>query len=511
MGVDSNSKRIAKNTLLLYLRMFMIMGISIYTSRVILNALGVNDFGIYNVVGGFVSLFAVVNASLVSAIVRFITTEQGVGNLENEKKIFCTSLNVEIIVAIIALILAETLGLWFLNERMVIPTEKLFAANVVYQLSLASFVISLISIPYTASIVAHEKMSAFAYISIVDAVWKLVVAYIICLVQDHRLIVYALLLSFVSILVQFIYVIYCKRHFPECIYHLLFDKEILGRMLRFAGWETIGSSACVVRDQGLNVMLNLFFGPAVNAARGISMQVYAAVSNFVNNFSMALNPQIYKAYAQDNREYLMKLVFNGARLSFYLMFVLSLPILVNTPYILELWLKNVPDHTVTFVRLVLITGLISTLSETLVTTQNATGNNKWYQIIIGGTNFLTLPIAYLFLWLGEAPEIVFIVTLFIEIIRLFLRLPILKRMVDIDIRRFLREVIFIPVLISVESSIIPYITNRYVDADFINFVLISLLCVVCVLALVYTQGLNREERQLVISQAGKMLKRVRNR
>jgi len=508
MGVDSNSKRIAKNTLLLYLRMFLIMAISIYTSRVILNALGVDDYGIYNVVGGFVGLFAVVNASLVSAIVRFITTEQGIGNLENEKKIFCTSINVEIIVASIVLLLAETLGLWFLNERMVIPAEKLFAANVVYQLSLASFVISLISIPYTASIVAHEKMSAFAYISIIDAVWRLVVAYVICVIDDNRLIVYAILLSFVTILVQIIYIVYCKRKFPECIYHLLFDKEILGRMLRFAGWETIGSSASVVRDQGLNVMLNLFFGPAVNAARGISMQVYTAVINFVNNFSMALNPQIYKAYAQDNRDYLMKLVFNGARLSYYLMFLLSLPILINTPYILELWLKNVPEHTVTFVRLVLITGLISAFSETLVTTQNATGKNKWYQIIIGGTNFLTLPIAYLFLWLGNAPESVFFVTIFIEIVRLFLRLPILKRMVDIDIRRFLKEVILMPFVISIEASIIPWVAKENVDANFINFVFISLLCVISVLTIVYIQGLNREERQLVVNQAGKMLKRV---
>lgn len=508
MGVDSNSKRIAKNTLLLYLRMFLIMAISIYTSRVILNALGVDDYGIYNVVGGFVGLFAVVNASLVSAIVRFITTEQGIGNLENEKKIFCTSINVEIIVASIVLLLAETLGLWFLNERMVIPAEKLFAANVVYQLSLASFVISLISIPYTASIVAHEKMSAFAYISIIDAIWRLVVAYVICVIDDNRLIVYAILLSFVTILVQFIYIVYCKRKFPECIYHLLFDKEILGRMLRFAGWETIGSSASVVRDQGLNVMLNLFFGPAVNAARGISMQVYTAVINFVNNFSMALNPQIYKAYAQDNRDYLMKLVFNGARLSYYLMFLLSLPILINTPYILELWLKNVPEHTVTFVRLVLITGLISAFSETLVTTQNATGKNKWYQIIIGGTNFLTLPIAYLFLWLGYAPESVFFVTIFIEIVRLFLRLPILKRMVDIDIRRFLKEVILMPFVISIEASIIPWVAKENVDANFINFVFISLLCVISVLTIVYIQGLNREERQLVVNQAGKMLKRV---
>ena len=511
MGTEpGNSKRIAKNTLFLYMRMFLLLAISIYTSRVVLSALGVDDYGVYNVVGGFVGLFAVVNAALVSAIVRFITTEQGIGNIENENKIFCTSVNVEIIVALVALLLAETIGLWFVNHKMVIPAEKLHAANIVYQLSLVPFVIGLISIPYNASIVAHEKMSAFAYISIIEAVWKLVVAFIINAIVNNRLIVYAILLSFVSILIQFIYVFYCKKNFPECTYRPLFDKDILKRMLRFAGWETIGSSASVIRDQGLNVLLNIFFGPVVNAARGVSMQVYTAVFNFANNFCMAINPQIFKAYAQENREYLMKLVFTGARFAYYLMFILSLPILVNTPYILDIWLKDVPDHTVAFIRLVLITGLIGILSETLVTTQNATGKNKWYQIIIGGTNLLTIPIAYLCLKLGQPSEAVFFVTIGIETVRLFLRLPILKRMVDIDIKRFCKEVIFIPLILSVESAILPVIINRHIEMNFLNFFLVSLLCVLCVAVVVYTQGLNKAERQLISQQVGKFFKRVKN-
>lgn len=486
----------------------MTMGISIYTSRIVLNALGVDDYGIYNVVGGFVGLFSVVNASLISAIIRFITTEQGIGNIESENKVFCTSLNVEIIVALIIILLAETVGLWFVNEKMVIPADKLFASNIVYQLSLVSLVLGLISIPYNASIVAHEKMSAFAYISIIEAFWRLFVAYVICVIQNDRMVVYALLLSIVSIITQIIYVLYCKKHFPECTYHLLFDKEILSRMMKFAGWETIGSSACVIRDQGLNVLLNLFFGPVVNAARAVSMQVYTAVINFVYNFCMALNPQIIKAYAQNNRDYLMKLVFDGARFAYYLMFLLSLPILVNTQYILELWLKNVPDHTVSFIRLIIITGLIGTLSETLVTTQNATGRNKWYQIIIGGTNLLTIPIAYLCLWLGQPSESVFVVTILIEVVRMFLRLPILNRMVNLDMMRFFREVIVVPILISVEASIIPIIISRLVDANFVNFVLISLLCLLSVISIVYTQGLNKQERKMVISQAKKIIKKV---
>lgn len=508
MDVSSgNSKRIAKNTLVLYMRMFLLMAISIYTSRVVLAALGVDDYGIYNVVGGFVGLFSVVNAALVSAIVRFITTEQGAGDIESEKKVFCTSVNVEIIVALVVLLLAETVGLWFVNHKLVIPAEKLHAANIVYQISLASFAIGLICVPYSSSIVAHEKMSAFAYISIIEGVWRLVVAFILYKIQSDKLVVYAVLLAFVSILTQSLYVLYCRKHFPECTYRPLFDKDILKRMLRFAGWETIGSSAVVVRDQGLNVLLNLFFGPVVNAARAVSMQVYTAVFNFVNNFCMAINPQIFKAYAQGNKDYLMRLVYNGARLAYYLMFIVSLPIIINTPYILGIWLKEVPEHTVSFIRLVLITGLIGALSETLVTTQNATGRNKWYQIIIGGTNLLTVPIAYVCLKLGQAPESVFIVTVFIEIVRLFLRLPILKRMVDINVRRFCKEVIAVPLLVSIESAIIPVIVMRYVQINFLSFILVSLLCVLCVAGVVYTQGLKKPERQLVVDYVVKFFRR----
>lgn len=511
MDLDPNkSKRIAKNTLLLYLRMFLMMGISIYTSRVVLGALGADDYGIYNVVGGFVGLFAVVNASLISAIVRFITTEQGIGDVESENKIFCTSVNVEIVVAVVVLILAETVGIWFINERMVIPHDKIYAANIVYQLSLTTFIMGLISIPYNASIVAHEKMSAFAYISILDAIWRLFVAFTISIIHNNRLIVYALLLAIVAVVTQILYVLYCKRNFQECKYRLLFDRVILKRMLKFAGWETIGSSACVIRDQGLNVLLNLFFGPVVNAARAVSMQVYQAVLNFVNNFCMALNPQIFKAYAQDNTEYLMKLIFNGARLAYFLMFMLSLPILINTPYILDLWLKDVPNHTVVFVRLILVTGLIGTLSETLVTTQNATGKNKWYQIIIGGTNLFTLPIAYLCLWLGQPAEAVFVVTIVIEIIRLFLRLPILNRMVDIDITKFMKEVIFIPLLISIEASIIPIAVFHYLDVGIFNFIIESIICVISVAAFVYGHGLNKAERSFVLFQVNKIIDKIRN-
>lgn len=494
-----NSTRIAKNTLLLYGRMILLMGISLFTSRLILNALGVEDFGIYNVVGGFVSLFSVVNSALVSSIVRFITFELGVGNLDSQKKVFCTSINIEICIGLIIFVFGETIGLYFLNNGLTIPLNRLSEANIVYQLSLLTLIIGLLTNPYNASIIAHEKMSAFAYLSLIDAFWRLLVAYVLYVTFLDHLVTYAILLSFHALLMRFLYVWYCKRNFQECSYFAIFDKSVFYKMLKFAGWETIGSSAGAIRDQGCNVLLNLFFNPSINAARGVAMQVNTAITSFANNFMMAVNPQITKSYAQNNYDYLMKLIFRGSRFSFYLLFFLSLPVLLNTEYILQIWLTIVPDHTVNFIRIILITGIINSLSETLVTTQNATGNNKLYQIFIGGTNFLTIPIAYIALKSGCESESVFYVVLVIDILRLFLRLPILQRMVDINIMNFVLYVIIKPLFIAGISSVLPIILLYNMELGIIRFFAVCFACVLSVLFFVYYFGLDDEERLFATS------------
>ena len=379
--MSTNNKRIAKNTLLLYFRMLFLMLVSLYTSRVVLNALGVEDFGIYNVVGGVVAMFTMLSGSLSAAITRFITYELGTGNQENLKKIFSSAVTIQIGLAVVIILLAEAGGVWFLNVKMNIPEARMIAANWVFQFSILTFAINLISVPYNASIIAHERMSAFAYISILEAIGKLAIAYLITVSPIDRLIFYALLMCVVALLIRLVYGYYCKKHFAECTYHFLWNKNLLKRMFGFAGWNFIGASSAVLRDQGGNVVINLFCGPAVNAARGIAFQVNTAVHGFVTNFMTALNPQITKSYASGDREYMMTLIFQGARLSFYMLLVLSLPILVNTHYILALWLKIVPEHTVLFVQLILLFGLSESISNPLITAMLATGKIRNYQII----------------------------------------------------------------------------------------------------------------------------------
>ena len=314
-----NNRKIAKNTLLLYFRMLLTMAVSLYTSRIILNTLGVEDFGIYNVVGGVVAMFSIISGSLSAAISRFITYELGREGYDRLKVIFSSAVTIQVILAFLICILAEVGGVWFLNTQMNIPVERVVAANWVLQCSIFTFMINLISIPYNAAIIAHERMKAFAYVSILEVVLKLLVAFALYIVIFDKLKVYAVLLLIVALIIRFVYAYYCKRHFKECTYRFIYDKEVLREMAGFAGWNLIGSSAGVLKDQGVNIVINLFCGTTVNAARGIAVQVNNATQSFVRNFMTALNPQITKSYASSDSEYLMKLLYKGSRLSFYML------------------------------------------------------------------------------------------------------------------------------------------------------------------------------------------------
>lgn len=295
-NASENNKRIARNTLLLYFRMLFMMAVSLYTSRIVLNALGVEDFGLYNVVGGVVAMFSLLSGSLSTAISRFITYELGKGQQGNLNKIFSSAVTIQLILAGIIILFAELIGVWFLNTQMTIPASRLLASNWVFQISLLTFVINIISIPYNACIIAHEKMSAFAYISILEAMGKLITAYFITISPMDKLIFYSLLMCGIALLVRFTYGYYCKNHFYECNYHFSWDKQLLKQMFSFAGWNFIGTASAVLRDQGGNILINIFCGPIVNAARGIAFQVNNAVLGFVSNFMTALNPQITKSY-----------------------------------------------------------------------------------------------------------------------------------------------------------------------------------------------------------------------
>ncbi len=505
---STNNKRIAKNTLLLYFRMLFMMVVSLYTSRVILNALGVEDFGIYNVVGGVVAMFSVISGSLSAAISRFITYELGKGDQSKLNKIFSASVTIQLLLSLIIVVLIESVGVWFLNAKMNIPESRMVAANWVLQFSIVSFVLGLISVPYNAAIIAHEKMSAFAYISILEAVGKLAVAFLIVVSPIDRLIFYAILLCAIGVIIRLVYGHYCKKHFMECSYHFHWDKDILKQMFGFAGWNFIGASSAVLRDQGGNIIINLFYGPTVNAARGIAMQVNNAVTGFVTNFMTALNPQITKSYASGDRGYMMTLIFQGARLSFYMLLLLSLPILINTHYILVLWLKLVPEHAVLFVQLMLIFTMSESISNPLVTAMLATGRIRNYQIVVGGLQMMNLPISYICLRLGCIPETVLIVAIGISQCCLAARLYMLRGMIGLSSIRYMKHVYLNVLVVAVLSAIIPSLLSMYISESFLSFVAISLVAMSSTLGIEFLVGCNKKERAFVVDKARNITKKI---
>ena len=402
--------------------------------------------------------------------------------------------------ATLIVLLAEAVGIWFLNVKMNIPDARIVAANWVFQFSILTFAINLISVPYNASIIAHERMSAFAYISILEALGKLAIAYLITISPMDRLIFYALLMCVVALLIRFVYGYYCKKHFEECTYHLLWDKDLLKRMFGFAGWNFIGATSAVLRDQGGNIIINLFCGPAVNAARGIAFQVNNAISGFVTNFMTALNPQIIKSYATDNRDYMMDLIYQGARFSFYMLLIFSLPVLVNTHYILGLWLKIVPDHAVLFVQLVLIFAMSESISNPLVTAQHATGKIRNYQLIVGGLQMLNLPVSYVLLRMGMFPEVVIVVAIVISQCCLGARLLLLRGMIGLSIRKYVMKVYLNVLMVTMISAILPLFISKQLEESFLNFILLSFLAFICTGITIYYIGCNKTERQFVLNK-----------
>lgn len=496
---SENTKRIVKNTLLLYIRMLFGMFVSLYTSRIVLNTLGVEDYGIYNVVGGFVAMFSLISNSLSSATSRFLTFELGQGNLERLKNVFSTSLLIHITLAGIILVLAETLGVWFLNTQMTIPPMRLYAANWMFQASILSFMLGLCCVPYNASIVSHERMGTFAYIGILDILLRLFIVLFIAYSSWHfdRLIVYALLLVLVSISLQCIYLFYCWRNFEECRLRLSFDKSCWKEMSTFAGWNFIGCTAGLLKDQGVNILLNLFVGPILNAARGIASSVNGAVCSFVGNFMTALSPQITKSYASGDHSYMMSLVERGSRFSFYIIFILALPVLFETEFILTFWLKQYPVHTVNFVRLILLLSMCDVLSNTLITLQLATGKIRNYQLAVGGMLLMNFPLSYVCLKSGFPPESTLIVAIIVSICCLVLRLVFLRYMIRFSIRRYLRNVCLNVLLVTIVAVLVPVLIYIRMPDGWERFILVSLVCILSTGVTAYWIGCTVSERRFI--------------
>lgn len=452
-----NNKRIAKNTLFLYLRMLVVMGIGLYTVRAILHLLGVVDYGIYNVVGGVVGMFAFLNSTLATSSQRYFSIELAKGDLDRLNKWFCLNISTFSIFIVIFVAIAETVGLWFVNTQMTIPKERMFAANVVYQLSIVSFCVSLFSIPYNALIIAHERMSAFAFISIIEALTKLAIVFILSLVSWDRLIVYGILMFFTSCAMTSSYILYNRRYFPESKFHLYWNKSEFIEIIGFSGWHFWGTFSMVIRSQGINILLNLFFNPAVNAARAVAYQVYHAVVQLSENFFVAVKPQIYKAYASGDNEALFKLVLRSSILSSLLVSILVFPILSNTQYVLGLWLEDLPEYTVIFTQLVLINGLIDSTNGPLAVSVLASGKIRNYELLVATTIMMNLPISYVALKLGVAPQATMIVSICISIVTTFNRAFIMCKKLNVFLGRYVVTFLRL-VLAAVIIGLISYMT-----------------------------------------------------
>lgn len=500
LNTSLSKKRIAKNTLFLYCRMLLLMLISLYTSRVTLQALGIEDFGIYNAVGGVIAMFSILSSSLSAAISRFITYELGKGDEDKLKTIFSSALTIQIALSFLIIVFAETVGLWFLNEKMNIPLERMDAANWVFQLSIITFSISLINIPYNAAIISHEKMTFFAYVSVFEAICKLIIVYVIMLSFGDKLVIYSVLICVIAFISNCVYRSYCKRHFQECGYRFIWDKYLLKQMFGFAGWNFIGASAAILRDQGGNILINLFCGPSVNAARAIAVQVNGAIHGFAANFMTALNPQITKAYAAGENEYMMSLMYQGARLSFYLLLFLSLPVLANTHYILQLWLDTVPDHTVLFVRLVLLFAMSESISNPLITAMLATGDIKKYQIVVGGLQMMNLPISYTLLRYGFFPEIILVVAIIISQCCLMARLFMLRKMINLSVRNYLSKVYWNVLSVSVLSAVPLFVVSYYVKKTFFSFLGVSALSFCIAFCVIFYVGCTKGEQKFILDR-----------
>ena len=499
-------KRIAKNTLFLYFRMLLTMGVALYSSRVVLNVLGVEDYGIYNVVGGVVAMFALLNSSLASASQRFITFELGKKENQKLRETFSTTVTIHNLIALVVLILAETVGLWFLKNHINISESRMNAAIWVYQFSIFAFVVDIISVPYNASIIAHEHMKAFAYVGILEVILKLVVVFLLPVFEFDKLKFYAILIFSIMVIIRFVYGYYCKSHFEECRYKFYWDKNLFKSIASFAGWNFIGTSSYILMTQGVNILLNLFFGVVVNAARGIASQVQNAIWSFITNFMTALNPQITKSYASGDYNQMFRLVNQGTRFSFYLMCIISIPILIEAETILSIWLKTVPDYAVVFVRLSLLFSLSQTLSNTLVTAMLATGDIKMYQIIVGGIQMLNLPLSYLALKAGFPPQSTLVVAIAISVGLLLFRLKLLRKKIEFSIRFYLLNILGNVSLVFIASSMLPLLCLYYMEPGIVRLLTTSFISVISTLVSIFYLGLKTKERQMIKTKIGEKLK-----
>lgn len=504
-----NNKRIAKNTLLLYFRMLLMMFVTLFTSRVVLDKLGLTDYGIYNVVGGVVAMLGFLNSSMSNAVQRYLSFEIGKNNEAGVNRIFNVSLFAHAGIAVFVFVVMEIVGVWYLNTHMNIPAERMDAANWVLQCSIFSTLFTIVQVPYNAIIISKEQMGIYAYISILEVVLKLLVVYMLAIGNFDKLKLYSVLIMVVTIGIMMIYRFYCTRKYKEAKFKFIKDWNFLKQIVGFASWNMLGELAWVFTGQGVNIILNSFFGPVVNAARGLAEQVNGAVNRFVANFQTAVNPQLIKNYASDQLGEMKTLLFRSTRFSYYLLLALSLPIILKMDFILHLWLKEVPDYTTGFCQLVLVSSLVSTLSNLLAQVARAYGKIRNYQIIVSIFLFLNFPLSYIVLKFGGSPLSTMFVNIGINAMLLFVRLRLTNRMIQMTYGSFIRNVLFPVIIVTAVALVIPLTIYFMLDNSIISFIIVCLVSFVSVGVSTYALGMNANERLYILAAISKIITKIK--
>ncbi|MCL1850203.1 MAG: hypothetical protein FWF70_02180 [Bacteroidetes bacterium] len=493
-----NKSRIAKNTALLYFRMLLIMLIQVYTVRVVLNVLGAEDYGTYDAIGGVVIMFAFLNSTMATASQRFFALELGVENHTKLKQVFSTNVLIFIVLAFIIFVLTETLGLWYFHNKINIPVERMEAAAWVFHFAVFTFMASIVTTPFMAIITAREKMNVYAFLSILEVVLRLGIVFLLIYFPMDKLKLYAVLIFAVQLLISASYIIYSTLNFPECKIKYYWNKAMFKEVFSFAGWNLYGVMAMTIRTQGIKLTLNSFFGVLINSAQAIAYQVYIALIRFTDSFFTAVRPQIIKSYSVDNEDKsgeMMKLVFQSSKFCFYLILILSIPVLIETPSILSIWLKGVvPEHTVVFTRLMIINAIIESLAYPLITSVQATGKIKRYQLVTGTIILLIIPVSYLFFKLGFSPQTIMYVMIAITLIAHVSRIYFMKTMLKMKILNYFKQVILPISAVTVLAFALPLLCASCFTPSFWRIVGVATVTLISSACIIYSIGLTKSER-----------------
>lgn len=497
MNYKTSNKRIAKNTIMLYIRMFFMLAVGLYTSRVVLHVLGASDYGIYNIIGGVVVLFSFINNALINATQRFLNFNLGKNDINAVHHVFCMSMNAYFILSLIFIFLAETIGLWFVNTQLNIPENRHNAALWVYQFSILTFIVNLLRIPYNATIIAYERMDFYAYVSLIEVTLKLAVVYLLFVTSYDKLILYALLYTMIPIMMNIVYKIYCNKHFSVTKYQLIWNKEIFRNLFSFSGWSLFGSIANMSAQQGINILVNIFYGVTVNAAVGIANQVTTNVYQFISNFQTAFQPQIVKTYAANETESFHKLILRSAKFSYFMMFLLALPIILTTQDILEVWLVKVPKYTAIFCQLILGFLIIECVSAPLWMAVQATGKIKRYQILMTICIFMNFPLTYTVFKIGMPVYYAWIIRIFVNVITVFARCIYMKKYLEFPLLDFFKKVVKPILIVSTISIPIPYFISISTTSGIENIIIVTIISILISLVSIYTFGLNVNEKKFI--------------